>query len=507
MSSIHILDDDSLLNMFHLYRSIIFDKDEADNPQIFAGEWISERWWYKLAHVCQRWRSLILGSASHLDLCLLCTHRTPVAYMLANSPPLPIVIDHIKKYYKKPTNPKDEAGILIALQQQDRVRRIRLGVRTLDLQKLLSSMDKEFPMLEYLCIMPMIKKWNARWILPTRFQAPRLRHLILTDFALPTRSLLTTGAARGLVTLTFESVDSSADFILNDLLERLSLMHHLQSFAIHFNASPDSDVDGQLLTMTHVNLPNLHSFAFQGHCAYLEALLPHITTPLLEKLYIGLTNELTLSAANLLSCIIPTENFIDKVSSAVLRFNVWDCRVVLYPDVGARMYSLCLQLNSFYVDEVAFAAQLLGVIKPVLSEVVHLTLEYQEVDTTTGITRRHSTSQPDRTPTDWRKVFGAFGNVKTLYMHNDLIGGVSRSLLLDGEESSVDLLPELNKLECYGGDDAGDAFAPFIDARKNAGRSLILVSVEHFPCRNNTIRPRIPGPFYRNGLPIYNRAI
>jgi len=426
--------------------------------------------------------------------------------MLANSPPLPIVIDHIKKYYKKPTNPKDEAGILIALQQHDRVRRIRLGVRILDMQKLLSSLDKEFPMLEYLCIMPMIKKWNARWIPPTRFQAPRLRHLILTDFAFPIRSLLlATGASRGLVTLTLESVNPSADFSPNDLLKRLSLMYHLQSFAIDLNSSGlDYGVNGRLSIMTHVNLPNLRSFAFQGQCAYLEALLPHLATPLLEKLYINLIDKLTLSVANLLPCIIPTENFIDKVSSAVLRFNVWHCRVVLYPDVGARMYSLCLQLNGLYFDgEVAFAAQVLHVIRPVLSEVVHLTLEYQKVGTIFGMTQGHS--QPDHT--SWREVLGAFGNVKTLSMHNDLVGEVSRSLRLDGGESSVDLLPELNKLECYGSGDTCDAFTPFIDARKNAGRPLILVSFKYFPGQNITIRPRIPGPFYRDSLPIYNRVI
>ena len=55
---------------------------------------VSERWWYKFVQVCQRWRYLILGSASHLRLALLCTHGTPVADMLVHSPPLPLVIHH-----------------------------------------------------------------------------------------------------------------------------------------------------------------------------------------------------------------------------------------------------------------------------------------------------------------------------------------------------------------------------------------------------------------------------
>ncbi|KAI0276410.1 hypothetical protein BGY98DRAFT_986246, partial [Russula aff. rugulosa BPL654] len=51
------------------------------------GYWVEERWWYRLAHVCQRWRNLILGSATYLGLCLVCTYGTPVADMLAHSPP------------------------------------------------------------------------------------------------------------------------------------------------------------------------------------------------------------------------------------------------------------------------------------------------------------------------------------------------------------------------------------------------------------------------------------
>ena len=95
MTSIHILDDYSLLNIFYLYRPFILGEDI--NIRFAGGEdWVGERWWYRIAHVCQRWRSLILGSASHLGLFLVCTHGTPVANMLAHSPPLPLVIDYDK---------------------------------------------------------------------------------------------------------------------------------------------------------------------------------------------------------------------------------------------------------------------------------------------------------------------------------------------------------------------------------------------------------------------------
>jgi hypothetical protein len=59
--------------------------------------WVRGRWWYTLSHVCQRWRNIILRSASYLDLSLVCTYGTPVADMLAHSPPLPLVLDYAER--------------------------------------------------------------------------------------------------------------------------------------------------------------------------------------------------------------------------------------------------------------------------------------------------------------------------------------------------------------------------------------------------------------------------
>jgi hypothetical protein len=59
--------------------------------------WDLGRWWYRLAHVCQRWRNLILGSASYLGLSLVCTNGAPVENMLAHSPPLPLTVDYMQK--------------------------------------------------------------------------------------------------------------------------------------------------------------------------------------------------------------------------------------------------------------------------------------------------------------------------------------------------------------------------------------------------------------------------
>ena len=176
--SIHTLDDDSLLHLFYLYRPPIFDGDEDEGELVTGGRgWDRELWWYKLAHVCQRWRNLIFGSASYLGLCLVCTFGMPIADMLAHSPPFPLVIDYIDDIHD-PTA-EDEEGITLALEQRDRVRRIRLGIP--NLQKLIITMDGDYPVLEYLILSPSDDEVTAL-MFPDTLQAPRLRQLGLDTF-------------------------------------------------------------------------------------------------------------------------------------------------------------------------------------------------------------------------------------------------------------------------------------------------------------------------------------
>jgi len=122
----------------------------------------------------------------HVRIRLVCRRGTPVADMLTNSPPLPLIIDHI--HDNDSMTAEDEAAIMLALQHRDRVRRIRLKMPLSILQELALAMDEEFPMLEYLYMTPSV--CNPWFTLPNTFQAPRLRHLILTDFAFPMTSPL-----------------------------------------------------------------------------------------------------------------------------------------------------------------------------------------------------------------------------------------------------------------------------------------------------------------------------
>ena len=173
---IHILDDDSLLNIFHHFQPVPNDEDEADDSSALWTDPNRKRWWYRLAHVCRRWRFLVFASASHLGICLVCTYGTPIEEMLAHSPPLPLAIDYVEGDHK--FTPEDEEGIfLVFLYCRLRVRHIRLCIPDSNLQIVISAMVGEFPMLEDLYIKHSAND-EGGLMLPETFQAPHLRHIV-----------------------------------------------------------------------------------------------------------------------------------------------------------------------------------------------------------------------------------------------------------------------------------------------------------------------------------------
>ena len=178
--------------------------------------------------------------------------------MLAYSPPLPLIIDHLDESHDITT--RDEEDILLALQHHDRVRRIRLQIPIPNLRKIFIAMDEEFPMPEFLYVEALGDDDYTSLILPTTFQAPHLRHLSLNSVVYPVGSPLIT-TATGLVTLMLGPIPLSTYISPNQLLRWLSLLPQREIFAITFlSPIPSRDVESHLLhmpIMTHVTLPYL----------------------------------------------------------------------------------------------------------------------------------------------------------------------------------------------------------------------------------------------------------
>ena len=467
---IHILDDDSLLRVFYLYRPFLLGEDEDENARLFGGNshWVRGRWWYRLAHVCQRWRNLILGSPTYLEIFLVCTYRTPVADMLAHSPPLPLVIDY--SYSSKDPETEDEEGAILSLKQRDRIHRVRLETPVTSLQKLIAAMDEEYPNLEYLIIQPPFEARSSILILPETLQAPNLRHLTLVGFGFPIGSRLLTTAV-GLVSLCLVMNDPSTYVHPNSLLHWLSFMPQLETLVIGFFLSvPNREIERQLKrtpTITTATLPNLHLFHYRGVSAYLEALVQQITATRLEKLRVNYFDQLTFSTPRLMQFMNTSENL--RFDSAKILFLDGRVCVVVYP-LGEADLNVIINVYCLHLDwQVSSAAQISNSLSQVFSAVEHLALGHE----------MYSQSFEEHNEVDraeWRRLFGSFGNAKTLWIGDGLVSQVSRCLELEDGELPLELLPELQELTYSRNGDTGDAFTSFIDARQNAGRPVTIVT-------------------------------
>ena len=398
--------------------------------------------------------------------------------MLAHSPPLPLIIDYFS--LKMDITSEDEQGIILALERRDRVRRVRLLVPFPRLQKIIPAIDAEYPALEYLITGPSTQDNSMAVMLPERFQAPRLCHLLLKGFALPMESRLLTTAV-GLVTLTLILDHPSTYFQPNSMLQWLSSMPQLESLRINFLYHvSDDDMEWQLMqmpTMTRVTLPSLRRFVFRGVSAQMGAIAPWLTTPCLEKLEIDF-NQPTFSVPPLLQFMETTDNL--RFDSAKLEFDFSKGRILvgMYFREEAERYALSMFVYYWHLNwQVSFLAHIFDSLGQIFSTVEHLTFEHK----LPGWSRKKHI-EVDRS--EWRRLLRSFNNVKTLCVNGRLVKELSRCLRLADGEHPLELLPKLQELTYWGpilggGQDARDGFTSFADGRQNAGRPVTLMRRRH----------------------------
>ena len=387
--------------------------------------------------------------------------------MLEHSPPLPLVIDYPDN--NRYITVEDEEGIMLALGQRDRVRRIRfVDMPLLKLQKFIMTMDEEYPVLEYL-IMESLEKECTTLMFPDTLQAPHLRQLALLSFAIPMVSRFLKTAV-GIVTLSLVMTDPSSHFQYEWILS----MPQLESLMIFF-LSPVSngDVEGHVMRTpitTHVTLPNLRTFIFRGVSAYLEAVVHLITTPRLEKLIIDLFEQLTFSVPHLIQFMNTTENL--RFDSFEIGFFMDKVHVRVYREED-ETYALSISVICSHFDwQVSFVPQFFNSRSQISPAVEKLALYYEVHEWS-----YEEHNQVDRA--EWHKLLESFNNVKTLHVDNGLVKELSRSLRQNDEELPPELLPKLQELTYSWSDDTGDdVFTSFIDARQSAGHPVTLMRHE-----------------------------
>jgi hypothetical protein len=207
---------------------------------------------------------------------------------------------------------------------------------------------------------------------------------------------------------------------------------------------------------------------FNGLSTYLEGMLPHITTPLLERIQILFFDQRTTFIPRLQQFMGATDKLRYKCARVKLKGSV--VSVGMYPHGWDQMDPFYMGIVCIPPDQqVASLAQISKAVGTAFSEVEYLTLEY---------TRDPIPHEPsnDADRAQWLEILRPFSNVKTLGVSKGLTGELSRSLRFDDGESPMELLPELKELAYDASDNIGDsdAFAAFLDARQNAGHPVSL---------------------------------
>jgi hypothetical protein len=348
------------------------------------------------------------------------------------------------------------------------------------LQKFIMVVDEEYPILEYIVIMPRPLIEDIRPILtfPETLQAPHLRHLSMTGFTFPIGSRLLT-AAVSLVTFCLVMDHPYTYFHPNTLLQWLSFMPQLETLVVLFVfTNPNRDLEGHLThtpIIAPVTLPNLRYFMFRGVSDDLEALVHWITTgsgtPHLKKLQVTFFPQFTFSVPRLLEFMNTSENL--SFGSAKFEFSERQVYMEVYPRGETETYALSITIDCQHLDwQVSSMAQITNSLSPMFSAVEILTFKH----------RVHSWSSEEHNEvdhTEWYKLFGSFGSARTLCVDDGLVEELSRCLRLDNEE----FLPELKEFTYSRSGDTSDPFTSFIDARQNAGRPVTLVRRSPSPNR------------------------
>jgi hypothetical protein len=466
-SPIHILNDDVLLNIFDLYRLAELVQYEENMLNV---KWHRQRWWYKLVHVCQQWRNIILESPSRLDLHLLCTVGVPVADMLAHSPLLPLTIYYHITIYGQEITAEDESGLFLALSHRDRVHHVNIWMSNPG--KFVAVMDDQFPILERMLI-----DSGTKVALPVTFQAPNLRHLRLSTASLSIGSPLLTISAAGLVTL--ELLPASAYFTPSYILTRLSLMLQLERLSIIFHSSaPNHDVERQSRqTPDMTTLPNLRQFLFMGTATYLEGLVSRISAPSISILHVNLFDQLLFTVPRLWQFMQSSESLTFRAVQVTFRMHAVSLHVAPWKWDNPLM--LQIRCGRGHRDsQVASAVRFFGTLSPVLSVVEQVAFSY---DKHYGPSAWHNNVDRNQ----WRELLRPFTNVKTIHVKDGLISRIFHSLPSGDGEPPLEILPNLEGIGYSGGSEARDAFTRFINERQVSGHpvSLRLVdpSMFHLP--------------------------
>ncbi|KAH9971523.1 hypothetical protein BGW80DRAFT_443372 [Lactifluus volemus] len=431
---------------------VLLDIFEFCLPDI-AG--LRARAWFKLVHVCQRWRYIVFASPLRLDLRLFCADRTPVRKMLDIWPPLPIEIHYFS------VDPQAEDNIIAALKHPNRVRNIWLGRITISLERLVAVMQEPFPELENL----FLHIEGTVLVLPNTFlggSAPRLRSLTLDSIPFPTlpRLLL---SSNDLVDLSLDRIPQSGYISPEAMATCISASTRLTNLSIGF-ISPTSRPDPATRhppLLTRVVLPALTKFGFHGVSEYLEDLMARTDAPLLRAARITVFNQLVFSIQQL-------PRFIGHAPALMPFYTASINFDSTYVAFSSKTRSSINEVLQFKIPRIGLEWQVSSVVQ--ICNQLSIVLSSIEVLYIEGFGINESLSRDEA---QWLELFQPFTAVQTLRISDNIQSRVLSALRGLSGELATQVLPALEELQLQGYYHAFDNW-PFIIARQHSDHPVAV---------------------------------
>jgi hypothetical protein len=427
--------------------------------------------WHILVHVCQRWRRIVFASPRRLDLRIHCTNGTPVRKLLDIWPAFPIIIDYVDH---KIIAFSDDDDVIAALKYPDRVCYIWLDELATDLllEGMATVMQESFPALTHLHIF----SDGDPPVLPDRFlggSAPCLQEIGLCGIPFPAlpKFLL---SSSGLVRLELNDMPQTCYISPEDMVAVLATSTSLKTLVIGFQPSASRPDRIRLPPATRTVLRVLTSFSFVGVQEYLECLAACLDAPRLNSISIRYSNlvidfqvpqlckfinrsEITKrSPPRRCDITLQYNSICFDLDTTIDRGDVWE------DSSRIQVSFTCQELD----EQVSLITQVLSRISPLLSNVIHFTIDWSGIpclwEGTDDI--------------GWLPLLHLFTSVRTWLVSTEFAGHIARALEDVTGEMVTELLPALNLL-CLEGLPRSSV-AEFCAARQLSGCPVCFVGTQ-----------------------------
>jgi hypothetical protein len=368
-------------------------------------------------------------------------------------------------------------NIVAALEHNDRVCRICMGVPNSQWEEVFTAMQQPFQALTELTI------WSNEWwkdgsvenpippVVPESFlggSAPGLQHLRLERVPFPGLPKLLLSAT-GLVILEILKIPDSGYISPEAMVGCLSTLTRLERLKLEFKSPVYRPVreSRHPHPSTRSTLPALTWFEFEGASKYLEVLVSRIDAPLLDNLEITFFHQLIFDTPQLAQFVARTPNIQPHVK-AIIDFTHWYVQVTS-ADSEPRCPGFKLEIRRRQSDRPGLSlTQVCGSSfrEAFISTVEHL---YINDNDCRGFAYWSSGIEDSQ----WPGILRLFTAVKCLYLSRGLMSRIAPAL----QELAGGVLPSLQKLFLKDLHPSGPVQGPirkFVEARQLAGQPIAV---------------------------------